>query len=186
MRASAAVLLSLSASALGYLVVVPNPSQGWTNDGSQLVVWERVETDPTSFTVVLTNTDRSVQPINNQVLAAKVDGTLKNMTVNPPSGGWPVGRTFRVNFVNNTEDLNTIFAQSDEFEIKRANTTSSTATTRPATSVITGTALGGSNSPSATNSGDAPSGTNGALASSYASTGLLGLGLCAFMGVLLA
>jgi len=46
--------------------------------------------------------------------------------MNPPSGGWPTGAHFRVNFVRDTNSLSTIYAQSVEFSILPPNGTSST------------------------------------------------------------
>lgn len=54
MRFIAAVLLSVS-SALAYQVISPGGSQGWTTTGPNILVWERVDTDPQNFTAVLTN-----------------------------------------------------------------------------------------------------------------------------------
>lgn len=63
------------------------------------------------------------------MLAALVDGSLGNTTVNPPSGGWKTGQGFQVNFVQDTEHTNTILAQSGKFDIKAATSSvSSTAT----------------------------------------------------------
>jgi hypothetical protein len=50
-------------------------------------------------------------------LQALVDGTLGKISVNPPSTGFPIGTGFRLNLVKDTENLNTIFAQSDKFNI---------------------------------------------------------------------
>jgi hypothetical protein len=55
MLAVQAVLLSVVASAFAYLVTVPNQTQGWTNQGNQTLSWQRVDTDPSNFTVLLTN-----------------------------------------------------------------------------------------------------------------------------------
>jgi hypothetical protein len=43
--------------------------------------------------------------------------------LNPPSGGWPTGDGFQLNFVRDEESLNTIFAQSARFSIKAPNGT---------------------------------------------------------------
>ncbi|KAF9006552.1 hypothetical protein BDQ17DRAFT_1540354, partial [Cyathus striatus] len=106
-----------AASAFAYQITTPSETVGWTNQGAQSVAWSRVNTDATNFTILLTNEDRSVLPTNNQVLAALVDGTLSKTTVNPPSGGWPVGSSFRINFVQDEQNPNTIYAQSSEFNI---------------------------------------------------------------------
>jgi hypothetical protein len=57
-------------------------------------------------------------PMNNQIMSALVDGTLLSTNLNPPSGGMPVGDGFRLNFVKDVNELDTIFAQSDHFSIK--------------------------------------------------------------------
>ena len=66
-----------------------------------------------------------MSPPTSQVLAALVDGSLGTTNVNPPSGGWKTGKGFQVNLVKDAEDLNTILAQSPQFEI--TNPVSSTA-----------------------------------------------------------
>jgi hypothetical protein len=54
-----------------------------------------------------------------QVLAALVDGSLGNTTVNPPSAGWPSpGTGYILNFVTEVTNLNAILAQSPPFEIE--------------------------------------------------------------------
>ncbi|KAF8631601.1 hypothetical protein AX15_002349 [Amanita polypyramis BW_CC] len=182
-------VLSLAASTLGYTVSIPNASKGWTNEGAQTLTWTRVATDSSNFTAVLTNVDRSVLSENNQVLAALVVGTLGTTALNPPSGGWPLGNGFRVNLVKDTEDLNTIYAQSDEFSIMPPQNTSSYSMTtissspiiqptNSATFTIATTAASGSSSSASTNSSSGSS--NGALrfgdghTSLWAVLGLLG------------
>lgn len=64
----------------------------------------------------------------SEVLAALVDGTLGFTRLNPHNGGWPTGSHFRVNLVKDDLDLNSILAQSPEFEITEANSTSTTGT----------------------------------------------------------
>jgi hypothetical protein len=59
-----------------------------------------------------------VLPINNQLLAASVDGTLLSIAVSPTNGEvFPIGSGFRVNFVKSASDMNTIYAQSSQFRI---------------------------------------------------------------------
>ncbi|KAF9464361.1 hypothetical protein BDZ94DRAFT_1256266 [Collybia nuda] len=140
MRNACVVFLSFAVSALAYQVTAPSASKGWTDTGAQTLTWQRVDTDRLNFTVVLTNEDRSVMPINDQVLAAQVDGTLLTTVLNPPSAGWPVGQHFRVNLVKSPEELDTILAQSNEFDIlpPKEETTSKTGTTlRPSTTPTT-------------------------------------------------
>ncbi len=60
MRA-AAVILSLAVSAFAYDVTFPNSEEGWTNQGAQKFTWNRVETDPETFTALLVN---EVRPLS--------------------------------------------------------------------------------------------------------------------------
>ena len=41
--------------------------------------------------------------------------------MNPPSGGWVAGSGYRVNFVQDANNLNTIYAQSDDFTIEESS-----------------------------------------------------------------
>lgn len=41
--------------------------------------------------------------------------------MNPPSGGWKAGTGFQVNLVKDTDNLNTILAQSEQFTIKSSS-----------------------------------------------------------------
>jgi hypothetical protein len=65
-------------------------------------------------------------PTGQETLIATVDGTLGTIAIPPPSGGFPVGSGFQVNFVKDPQDLNTILAQSGQFTITQSNSTSST------------------------------------------------------------
>ncbi|KAF5388051.1 hypothetical protein D9615_000569 [Tricholomella constricta] len=133
MRFSTALCLSFIASVLAYEVTEPSASKGWSDSGAQTLAWTRVNTDPANFTVVLTNVDRSALPQNNQVLAAQVDGSLETITVNPPSGGWPSGGSFRINFVKDTNNLDAILAQSNEFDIEASTETTTSRTSNAST-----------------------------------------------------
>jgi len=121
MRTFATILLSFAALASAYRISVPNPSDGWTNVGSQPIEWVREPTDNVNFTVVLINTAYT------QVLAALVDGNLGRSRVNPPSGGWTDGRGFQVLFVDSERNLTGILAQSERFAITSPTSTSSIA-----------------------------------------------------------
>ena len=72
--------------------------------------------------------NQNITGFTPQVLAALVDGTLERTSLNPPSGGWPTGSHFRVNFVQDPNNLNTIYAQSGEFNISSSTSTSTTRT----------------------------------------------------------
>lgn len=82
-------------------------------------------------------------PTNDLLLDSFVDATTANsISISPPSGGLPVGGTFRVNLIKDQNDLNTIYAQSDEFTISAGGSTSSG--TGSTVSVTTGSATGSS------------------------------------------
>jgi hypothetical protein len=151
--------------------------------GSQPCSWSRVDTDPLNFTALLVNPDLSVR----QILSALVDGTLQNTTLNPPNGGWPTGKSFRLNFVRDSENLNSILAQSSEFDIvapsgsiSSAAPSNTGATAIPTPTVTTPSTSSASPSDSTT----PPPGSNGAAPALGVQSGLVSL--FAFLGLLLA
>ncbi|KAJ3576175.1 hypothetical protein NP233_g593 [Leucocoprinus birnbaumii] len=172
-----AILLAIVAPTFAYQVTGPSGSKGWTNVGPQPVTWQRVDTDPTNFTIVLTDTNRA-ELSEDQVLVAQQDGVATNtVNCNPPSAGWPLGKTFRINLVKSTEDQSTIYAQSSEFQIAVPNATVSGSLTTPlattpiavpttplATTPSSTTATGGSNAPPDPNSAAAIKASTGLMA----------------------
>ncbi|OCH92162.1 hypothetical protein OBBRIDRAFT_470023 [Obba rivulosa] len=138
MRSVVAALVFV-ASAFAYSISSPNQSAGWTITGPNTVVWSMVSTDPQNFTIVLSN--QVVSPPTQQILAALVDGSLGQMTVNPPSGGWQTGTGFRVNLVKDANDLDSILAQSDQFAITVASSSSSSGASSLASSTGLSTAV---------------------------------------------
>ncbi|KAF8506076.1 hypothetical protein F5888DRAFT_1630759 [Russula emetica] len=144
---SLVTLFSLVASACAYQIITPGNSIGWTTGGSNNVTWQRVSTDQTTFTMVLVNQDKTVEPSGQEVLIATVDGTLGVIQIPAPSGGFQVGNGYQVNFVNDTQHLTSILAQSSQFSITQSNTT--TSSTAAPSNVITPSA---SSNPSQTDS----------------------------------
>ncbi|KAF5322684.1 hypothetical protein D9619_000663 [Psilocybe cf. subviscida] len=122
-----AVILAFVSCAFAYSVTSPSDAKGWTNSGSQLLTWQRVSTDPLNFTAVLDN--QQITGFEPQILAALVDGTSGSQQMNPPSGGWPTGKNFRVNLVQDAQNLNAILAQSGFFSITPPTTSQSTSGT---------------------------------------------------------
>jgi len=174
-----AFLFSFVASTSAYSITTPNAEVGWTDQGPQNVTWNRVETDPLNFTIVLDN--QSIQGFQMQVLAALVDGTAGSTTVNSHNGGWPTGSAFRVNFVKDNNNLNTILAQSNQFNITASSGSSTNnnpgslsysfgATVTP---TGTGTQTGASATDATASSAILP--TSGAASSYPVQTGLLAL-----------
>eukprot|EP00914_Ancora_sagittata_P010158 GHVO01019559.1.p1 GENE.GHVO01019559.1~~GHVO01019559.1.p1 ORF type:complete len:185 (+),score=9.35 GHVO01019559.1:60-614(+) len=184
MRSAVALCLTFAASACAYSVSFPTSTQGWTNSGAQTLTWERVGTDPTNFTAVLVNQNDSSE---SQVLAAQVDGTLGNTTLNPPSGGWPAtGGGYRVNLVVNTTELNSILAQSPVFSINESTSTSSSSSSSTAavtTGVLTTPAAGSTTDTASATQFTGASNNNGAV-SLGAQTGLFAF--LALIGAVLA
>ncbi|ELU41901.1 GPI-anchored domain-containing protein [Rhizoctonia solani AG-1 IA] len=96
MRSAFVALLSLIASAAAYQVTYPGAADKWyAGTVTNKFDWTRVNTDADSFTLVLTNEDRSLLPVNNQQLIATVLGSVGSIDVPAPSGGFPVGKGFR-------------------------------------------------------------------------------------------
>ncbi|CAE6501906.1 unnamed protein product [Rhizoctonia solani] len=126
MRSSFVALLSLIASAAAYQVTYPQSTDKWfAGTVTNTLKWDQVSTDAATFCLVLVNEDRSLLPVNNQQLIATVPGSTGTIEVPAPSGGFPVGKGFRVNMVKSPTDVNTILAQSPEFEIVSGTGTSS-------------------------------------------------------------
>ncbi|KAK2466096.1 hypothetical protein APHAL10511_001738 [Amanita phalloides] len=187
MRAVLACVLAFTSSTLAYSVSSPNDSKGWTNVGPQYLEWSRVNTDPANFTVVLTNTDTSVMPHGGQVLAALVDGSMGNTTLNPPNLGWPLGSGFRINLAKDAHDLDTLLAQSGQFSIKPPVVSSSSGSSSLSSSYVVGTTssvyvarttmaatTAGNSSPSSTPTKSSGS-SNGALPHSHVNAALWGI-----------
>ncbi|KAG0709818.1 hypothetical protein DFH29DRAFT_15980 [Suillus ampliporus] len=176
MRSFAAILLASITSTFAYQVTAPGDSQGWTTVGPNYLTWVRVDTDPSNFTAVLTNTNQAVMPQGPQVLNALVDGTLGQIICNPPSGGWPQGTGFRVNLAKDAEDLDTLLAQSNQFAITTSNSSASSSptsgtpsTTFPTTAVTPTTSASTTSSDTSTT----PTGTNAAVIGMNVETGFL-------------
>ncbi|KJA28287.1 hypothetical protein HYPSUDRAFT_33604 [Hypholoma sublateritium FD-334 SS-4] len=106
-----------------FTITTPSDLQGWTSKGPQPLNWQRVDTDPTSFAVVLVNQVQGTgfSPV---VIDQGVDGTTGQTLCQPPSGGWPVGVGFQVNLIPNATALDSILAQSQVFNITVSTTTS--------------------------------------------------------------
>lgn len=165
--------LSLAASALAYSISEPSSTEDWTTSGPNVVTWTRVDTDATNFTLVLVNQDTSIMPSGSEVLVAYVDGTVGTVTASAPSAGWPTGSGFQVNFVKDTNSLNTIYAQSNQFNITQSTSSAASSTSASASkssaasgsttgtsSKATGSAASASGSSSATSSDASPSATS--------------------------
>ncbi|THH18545.1 hypothetical protein EW146_g2455 [Bondarzewia mesenterica] len=127
-------ILSLVASTFAYQINRPNDEEGWKSHGPISIAWDRVDTDPEYFTIVLYNDARSfphharnrsltyrllhIQKRQTlQTLAPRVDGKMKKIVIYP-TGSLPVGEGFQVNFVKDPDHVHTILAQSKRFKIE--------------------------------------------------------------------
>jgi len=199
MRAVVMFVLSFVASTLGYMVTFPNGEEGtgWTTEGPQMVEWTSVDTDSSTFVLVLTNQQLSgFVPLT---LLNSVTGSAGSVEVNPPSGGFIPGSGYRLNFMtspDNPDDSDAILAQSNQFDITSSgslvsstsasnsvisqttltNIYGSTGTTGvtgtpglAGTSGVTGTSglTGASGSSSSSGTGITPTSTSGAASSRY-------------------
>ncbi|EJD53525.1 hypothetical protein AURDEDRAFT_156763 [Auricularia subglabra TFB-10046 SS5] len=139
------VLLQFGAAVVAYQVTLPMARTVWTSTGPNVLSWNRVVTDSRNFTAVLVNQDRSVLPVNNRLLVSFVDGTKGSIQISPSQGTFPVGSGFQVNLVKSQLEVDTIYAQSQQFTIAAsagAGTpagSSPTLTSGPAAVVPTGT-----------------------------------------------
>ncbi|KAH8113450.1 hypothetical protein DFH11DRAFT_1727921 [Phellopilus nigrolimitatus] len=164
MRVSALLsILSVALSVSALQVTNPSTTSGWTSTGSNTLSWNRVSTDPTNFTVVLTNTDRSVMPTNNLVLANFVDATSgSSLAIVAPSGGFNVGGNFRVNLVQTPDELNSIYAQSNTFNITAGSSSSASGASTVSVSALGSTSgTGTSSSVKGTTATISPTGASG-------------------------
>eukprot|EP01099_Mayorella_cantabrigiensis_P007145 TRINITY_DN6205_c0_g1_i1.p1 TRINITY_DN6205_c0_g1~~TRINITY_DN6205_c0_g1_i1.p1 ORF type:complete len:199 (+),score=8.37 TRINITY_DN6205_c0_g1_i1:123-719(+) len=189
MRASFFALLSFAASAVAYRVTSPSTGTKWYGGAvTNKLTWERVNTDPEQFTLVLVNEDRSLLPVNNQQLIATVPGSIGTIDVPAPSGGFPVGTNFQVNLVQSTTNVSTIYAQSPRFDIVTGTSTVSGTSTVVSGSVSMSAALSRTSlvvsqtpgSPTSTASdinetGAASGSTNGAMSLVARASPLLGV-----------
>ncbi|KAF7373636.1 hypothetical protein MSAN_00574000 [Mycena sanguinolenta] len=178
MFSSLAILAAFVASVSAISIISPNPSKGWTNDGSNTITWSSVSTDPKNFTIILENHNTTTTPVQQQLAALVVTSDGK-ATVNPPSEGWPaVGGNYFIKFVASAEQTSTQLAQSQAFSIE-APVVSSSSTTQgstPATPVTPATADTGAEASSTDSSDSSPTdtGASAAVLGVSVHTGLVG------------
>ncbi|KAF8591482.1 hypothetical protein K439DRAFT_1402132 [Ramaria rubella] len=157
LTSSFVTLLSLAASALAITVTNPSQDVTWSTSGPNTVSWTEVSTDPTTFAVTLVSKRRTQVQLGvfKQTLADNVDGTKGSLTI---SASLPVGTGFQVNIVKSSQDMNTILAQSAQFNITQGTGSSSSAANSSAgTATSSSSSAGPSLNPSTTSGGSASS-----------------------------
>jgi len=162
-------LLLLALPALAIQVTSPTQFTVWdAASSSQTVSWSSVNTDATSFAIVLVNQDRSVLPTNDQVLAANVTTSSGSVSVTYPSGSWPVGDAFQVNLIASTDNINTIYAQSNDFNITSSGSSTASSSTSSASTAsmasMTGSTLSVSNTASSPTLSGSAAGSSASVA----------------------
>ncbi|KAK7695769.1 hypothetical protein QCA50_000406 [Cerrena zonata] len=131
-RFSAAALLALAASAVAYQVTKPENGSTWDPNEAQIIAWNKVSTDPSTFAITLVH--QASQPNTRTLLLDNVDGGSGSVTVNPPNGGWPSGTAYQINFVQDSSHLDSLLAQSQQFDIKASTGSSSSSSSSSASS----------------------------------------------------
>ncbi|KAJ8515785.1 hypothetical protein ONZ45_g6829 [Pleurotus djamor] len=111
---------ALTAISFAYQITSPDGEKGWTDQGCQKVKWNHSKTDPQTFSMFLSNQRTGYK----QELASVVDGSKGEMSVCPPSGSWPAGANYRINFAQDAQHESTLRAQSNEFAIEHTEPTS--------------------------------------------------------------
>ena len=113
LAANVFLAVALASSVTAFQVTQPSETRGWTTTGPQTVAWNKVESDPNTFAIVLTDGN----PANNVLLASSVDAASGTTTVQPPNGAWPASNdNWRINLVQDQTRTEAILAQSDQFE----------------------------------------------------------------------
>jgi hypothetical protein len=187
MRTSIFFGLSFVASALAVAVTSPVNGDVWgTAIPSYTVSWTSVSSDPSTLSVYLVNPSGSV----DDELVAQANTAAGSVTVNAPSGGWPVGSQWRINLMNiPTTGSAGILAQSGTFNITSGNGGTSTGSVAaPTTMSVMTTAVVAATTATTANTVATTSGTdtsilnptstggkNGALSLFQVSGTLLGL-----------
>jgi hypothetical protein len=127
LRTSVLLLATLFTSTLCFQVTSPAEKKGWTSSGPQTLTWKMVSTDASTFTAVLDNQSNPGVLANGPVvLKSNIMGSAGSISLDPPSGGWEVGSGYRINLVKDADSLDTIYAQSDQFNIIPGSSSAST------------------------------------------------------------
>ncbi|KAF6823191.1 extracellular conserved serine-rich protein [Colletotrichum plurivorum] len=150
---TAIAITSLLAAAEAVKVTKPAKGDEWDLSKTNEITWDSVNTDPSSFEIVIVN-QSSYPPV--EVKIGKVntaDGKyeLKDAKVS-------AGDNYRINFVSTDPQNSGILAQSEQFDLTVSDDDDKT-TSASATASATGASTSGSASASASATGASTSGT---------------------------
>lgn len=173
---SALFALGLAAAAQAIKVTSPTDDSIWqSGTSSQTVSWEAVDTDKTSFAILLINqagflTNSPVTLVQNQSTGAA--NQVNSVTVTFPNGAWPTGTAFQINLVSSTNSDSAILAQSPQFNITSGGSSggsSASSSTGSAPTTISGSSTrssAASTIPAVTNTNGQPAGASTGATSS--------------------
>ncbi|KAF6794237.1 extracellular conserved serine-rich protein [Colletotrichum sojae] len=151
---TAIAITSLLAAAEAVKVTKPAKGDEWDLSKTNEITWDSVNTDPSSFEIVIVN-QSSYPPV--EVKIGKVntaDGKyeLKDAKVS-------AGDNYRINFVSTDPQNSGILAQSEQFDLTGTSSDDDKTTSASATASATGASTSGSASASASATGASTSGT---------------------------
>jgi Ser-Thr-rich glycosyl-phosphatidyl-inositol-anchored membrane family len=139
---SISTLLALVAST--FALQVTAPAEGSTIDLSKdyKIEWASVSSDPTSFNIVITN--MNVNPSVRIPIASNVETSAGSFDVSSVSGAAP-GGNYRINFEGTSASNQGILAQSGQFNVAAAGSSSTSlasfSSSTPSTSGMTSSML---------------------------------------------
>jgi len=125
-KLSLGALAALATLSSAYEITVPVKNATWFSRMNEPVAWVKNGTDASNFTIVLVEGGSQIG-----VLAAFVNGNQVNSSelVRPTSGGFPTGNNFQIQLVQDPQNLGTIYATSEVFNILPNTTTTSSSKT---------------------------------------------------------
>ncbi|KAL8278293.1 hypothetical protein RQP46_009325 [Phenoliferia psychrophenolica] len=141
-RSRYALLGVLALAASSQAIAITTPAK-WTTTGPNVISWVSVDTDPSTFAAILVNQNTALLSAS-VLLETSVDtnpGSGGTFTVTPASGDpFPAGPSYQVNFIKDANDPDTIYAQTNMFDIYDSDDTETSITTAGATKTVTVTA----------------------------------------------
>ncbi|KAI5450182.1 hypothetical protein NCC49_003331 [Naganishia albida] len=142
----------LASSAQAIKVTAPTKSTVQASGSALQLTWDSVNTDPTSFAIVLVNQDSQFLANSPVTLVQNQSTSAGSASLTYPSGAWPTGTAFQVNLVKSTSETNSILAQSEMFNItgSASSSSSSAASSSASTSASSSSSAASSSSSAAT------------------------------------
>lgn len=169
MQFTVATLVALAASASALQVTYPGKDAKLDLTKDNKIEWNSVSTDPSTVDIYLV--DNSVYPTVNTKIASGVDTSKGSYTFDLK--GVKAGSGYQINLVSDDAQNTGILAQSQQFDVTEAGSTSTSAVTFTDTTTgasTSSTASGSSTTLSTSTTGTASSSASAASSSSSASS----------------